>query len=285
MPHRKLVVEFTKMSGAGNDFIVLDNRFYHFDKRELAALALHWCPRRTGVGADGLLAMAVPDDETHAFQMRYLNADGATAMCGNGARCMARFARHAGIDRDEMSFETDAGVLRATVPADTHASVRLCLPAFSNFMPGKVEVGAKSVFDGRANYIWTGTHHVVCFVDKVLAIPVEKWGGAIRHNDALKPCGSNVNFVEVIDGASSGRAQLRVRTFEKGVEAETLACGTGAMASALVARLLGHISANKVDVEMLGGILTVGWDGPDYAGLFLEGPAETIYRGSFEVDV
>ncbi|HEX7070377.1 MAG TPA: diaminopimelate epimerase, partial [Rhodothermales bacterium] len=124
--HRKLVLEFTKMNGAGNDFIVVDNRFYHFSDQELSDLARKLCPRRFAVGADGVLAFSHPREKEHDYRMIYYNADGSRGtMCGNGARCLARFAHDAGMVRDELRFESDAGVYRAIVDGGSDDSVRL----------------------------------------------------------------------------------------------------------------------------------------------------------------
>ena len=284
MISRKLIVEFTKMSGAGNDFIVIDNRFYHFSDAELSKLARRWCARRTGVGADGLLAFALPDGEAHHFRMRYVNADGTTSMCGNGARCLARFARLVGVEAEEVVFETDAGPYRAHVPADPAAPVRLFLPPAEAYAPDRA---LENTVEGveTVDYLWTGTHHAVCFVPAADETPVDAWGPAVRRDAAFAPEGTNVDFVEVVaDGRGTGRAALRVRTYEKGVEAETLACGTGAVAAALAARLRGLIHADVVDVHMPGGTLTVGWRGPDREDLYLEGPAVVVYRGTMEVE-
>ncbi len=126
---RKLILEFTKMNGAGNDFIVIDNRFYNFSDDELADLARRFCPRHVGIGADGVLAFARPTDAAHHYRMRYVNADGSIGtMCGNGACCLARYARHAGLLDETMRFESDAGVYRAFVPPEPEAPVRLFVP-------------------------------------------------------------------------------------------------------------------------------------------------------------
>lgn len=285
---QKLVLEFTKMDGAGNDFVVVDNRFYHFSHDELVALARRLCPRRTGIGADGLLAFSAPEDPQHHYRMRYYNADGTVGtMCGNGARCLARFARVAGMAAEELLFESDAGVYRALVPQDPEARVRLYVQPPRHFTRDKKLVGSLANHMGAVHYIWTGVEHVVCFVEDVHATPVETMGRAIRRDEALAPAGANVNFVQVLDHARNGseRALLEVRTFEKGVEAETLACGTGAMASAVVARLLGHVEGDAIDVKMPGGTLGVGFhlDGEAVTDLFLEGPAEVVFRGTVEV--
>jgi diaminopimelate epimerase len=265
-PKRKLVVEFTKMSGAGNDFLVIDNRFYHFSPDELARLARKYCARRTGVGADGLLALHAPDDPGHHFRMRYLNADGSVgSMCGNGARCLARYAFEAGMDEDPLRFLTDAGPYSALVREE---SVRLMIPSYRDF----AEVPADESGSGR-HYIWTGTEHLVVFCPEVDEVDVERDGLRLRHSRAG---GANVNFVEVADG------MLRVRTFEKGVEGETLACGTGATAAAAVARLTDRLSRSEIQVQMRGGVLRVGFDHAGNAE-YLEGPAETVFRGTLKI--
>ncbi len=275
---RRLVVEFTKMEGAGNDFIVVDNRFYHFTPAELRDLALRYAPRRTGIGADGLLALETPDRPGADFRMRYLNADGSVGtMCGNGARCLARYARSVGMESEPLVFDTDAGRYEAGVPTDDDADVRLTLPPHRDF--GRREVLPVDGVGEEACFVWTGTEHLVVFVETVDAAPVSTAGPALRRDAALGPAGANVNFVEV-----TGRQRLRVRTFEKGVEAETLACGTGATASAVVARLAGRVDAGPVQVEMPGGRLTVEIVGDPECPerMVLSGPARSVFRGTFE---
>lgn len=277
---RRLVVEFTKMNGAGNDFVVVDNRFYHFSDQELSELARNVCRRRFGIGADGIMAFAPPRDERHHYRMRYINADGSIGtMCGNGARCLARFARRAGILDEEMTFETDAGVFRARVPEDESEPVRLFLSPPTKFQPNVSLASAAAQAAGSGHYIWSGTEHVVFFVPDVETAPMGEWGPEIRNDPALPPPGANVDFVEV------AADRLKARTYEKGVEAETYACGTGAVAAAVTARLLGHIEADRIDVEMPGGILTVGFKlaGEAISDLFLEGPAEVVFRGTIEI--
>ena len=287
---RRLVLEFTKMNGAGNDFVVLDNRFYFFTDDELAAMARRLCRRHTGIGADGLLALALPEDEAHHFRMRYVNADGSFGtMCGNGARCLARFARHAGIGGEPLLFESDAGLCRASVPdvGEDAAPVRLFLQPPQHFKPDHEIKSEEARRSGPVHYLWTGTEHAVCFVPDVRQTSVERLGPALRHDAALAPTGANADFAEVVQpGDRDGtRARLRVRTFEKGVEAETEACGTGAVAAAVAARLLGHTAADVTDVQMPGGLLTVGFrlEGDDVRDVYLEGPAEVVFRGTVEL--
>jgi diaminopimelate epimerase len=284
---RPLVVEFTKMHGAGNDFIVIDNRFFHFSDAELSTLARTWCPRRTGIGADGILALAQPVEEVHDYRMRYVNADGSLAqMCGNGARCLARFARDAGLKGNPLTFESDAGLYRVDVPADPEAPVQLHVPPPRDFRPDTA-LETTSAAGQPVHYVWTGTEHVVSFVPDVEAVDVHEVGRAIRQDAALAPAGANANFVQVIP-ASNGDEEpvLRVRTFEKGVEAETQACGTGALAAAVVAHLQGHVEGNAVAVAMPGGTLRVGFMTEDgvIQNLYLEGPAVKVFRGTMDVD-
>ena len=285
---RLLVVEFTKMHGAGNDFIVVDNRFFHFSDEELSALAARWCPRRTGIGADGLLALAPPQSDEHDYRMRYFNADGSRArMCGNGARCLARFARASGVGHERMSFESDAGVYRVRVSDKPAGAVRLYVPPPENFEPDFDLARVPTSAPSPIHYVETGTEHTVCFVDDLAQVPVEEWGRAIRRDAALAPEGANVNFTQVVaDGSGEAAEALRVRTYEKGVEAETQACGTGALAAAVVARLLGHVDADVVPVHMPGGTLRVGMklEETTITGLYLEGPAKKVFRGTVDVD-
>ncbi|NNF05110.1 MAG: diaminopimelate epimerase [Rhodothermales bacterium] len=280
------VLEFTKMSGAGNDFIVIDNRFYRFTDDELSGFAGRFCARRTGVGADGLLALNLASEpESVSYRMKYFNADGSLGtMCGNGARCLARFAVAAGVHRTDLDngsgshvrFESDAGDYFADVPDDPSAHVRVYVPEPTT----PLEERTVAYVDVPVYTLHTGTQHAVLFVDDVAGCDVPGVGPRIRRDESVAAGGTNVNFVEAAD-----RRSLRVRTWEKGVEGETLACGTGAIASALTAAARGLIDGNRVEIHATGGILVVGWDGtfdrPE--GLYLEGAADVIYRGSVEL--
>lgn len=276
---RTLMIEFTKMTAAGNDFIVLDNRKGLFTVDGLSALARRFCPRRTGVGADGILALEEADGAGLHFRMRYHNADGSIGtMCGNGARCLARYAFDLGIRHRPLRFTTDAGVYEADVPDDGSAPVRLLLPPPRAYRP--LEPGLHESLPGGGHYIWTGTEHVVVFVPSVEEAPVGRDGPRLRLAGAVTESGANVDFVEV-----AGPGEIRVRTWEKGVEGETLACGTGATASAIVACMTGRVPVGRVAVTMPGGALAVGIQGDPAAPdrLYLEGPADTVYRGILEI--
>ena len=277
---RRLVLEFTKMHGAGNDFVVIDNRFFYFTDEDLAGLARRLCTRRYGVGADGLLALAPPGAPDTDFRMRYFNADGSLgAMCGNGARCLVRFASEAGIDGPEFRFDSDDGVYRARLVDEPLGHVRLFVPDARGFRPDVAL--EKAVSDQPVHGIWTGVPHAVCFVDDIAQAPIEA-APPIRHDPAF-PEGANVDFVQV---EAATPARIRARTYERGVEAETLACGTGAIAAALIARLTGRVDGTEVQVEMPGGTLRVGFREAE-AGLtdvYLEGPTAVVFRGTVEVE-
>lgn len=274
------MIEFTKMTGAGNDFIVIDNRDRRFSVEKLADLARRLCPRRFGVGADGLLALEKAEAADLHYRMRYNNADGSIGtMCGNGARCLARFAFERGIRGRPLRFVTDAGVYRAEVPDEGDGPVRLFLPAPERYR--SLEAGMHEDLAGGGHFIWTGTEHVVLFVSSVDDAPVDRVGPSLRQARAVSESGANVDFVEV-----TAERRIRVRTWEKGVEGETLACGTGATASAVVAFLTGRVPAGRIIVQMPGGELAVGIEGDSTApdGLYLEGPADVVYRGTVPLD-
>lgn len=276
-------LQFTKMNGAGNDFVVFDNREYRFSDRQLSALAADLCARRTGIGADGLLALAAPSGGGHDYRMRYFNADGSPAtMCGNGARCLARFARDAGFESDRMRVESDAGTHRVSVPRERDSAVRLYMPTPDE---DPAEVALEDLPDqslAPVYQVWTGTEHVVCFVDEIDEIPVAMWGRTIREAPVFAPAGTNVNFVE--RSAEESDVRIRVRTYEKGVEAETLACGTGAVAAAWTMHVLFAPETSRIAVQMPGGLLYVGWEAGG-GELYLEGGATITFVGTIDVRV
>ena len=225
--------------------------------------------------------------------MRYLNADGSIGtMCGNGARCLVLFARGAGYAEPNLVFETDAGVYRAKISAPGD-SVTLYLPPpypDLDMVRQTIDTGGLHVDRDIGEHIdaypiWTGTEHAVCFTSDVGAVDVTRLGTRIRRDPGFAPTGVNVDFVQISDvDRSKATPTIHVRTFEKGVEAETMACGTGAVAAALVsvARFLSQ--ATTVRVQMPGGVLSVGIrrDGERIEQLTLEGPAAVVYRGSFD---
>ncbi|PSQ97301.1 MAG: diaminopimelate epimerase [Bacteroidetes bacterium SW_9_63_38] len=271
-----LVVEFTKMHGTGNDFIVLDNRWYRFSDEELSDLAATWCPRRYGVGADGLLALTDTEEEGVDYRMRYVNADGSWAtMCGNGARCLARFALDADFEGPSLTFDTDAGRYRATEAEGESRHIRLFVPPAEDLELDMTLDEDPAVGPDAVHYVNTGTGHLVLFVSDIAAVPVQEWAPPLRHDARVHPPGANVNFVEVEEET------LRMRTFEKGVEDETLSCGTGVLAAAVVAQAAGQVSASPLTIETQGGAFEVGTASTSRGEeQYLQGPVDTVFRGS-----
>jgi diaminopimelate epimerase len=265
-------IAFLKMTGSGNDFIMVDNRTGRVAEQDMAAFARAFCPRRTSVGADGAIFVAPSDAPETDFRMRYFNADGSEAeMCGNGARCVARFAHEIGAAGPEMRFATGAGPIRGWI-RDHGARVELTPPTpIVEHTLDDVPDALRKVF-----FLNTGVPHVVVFVDDIEAVDVRGWGHLLRFHPAFAPAGANANFV-----SDTGNGYLRVRTYERGVEDETLACGTGATACALVAVQV-HRYAQPVRLRVQSGEeLLVAFDGapPAFAPVYLEGPARVVYRG------
>ena len=212
-------IEFGKYEGAGNDFVIIDNRERVFEPRPALVAAL--CDRRFGIGADGLMLL---EEECGAdFRMRYFNSDGPEAtMCGNGGRCMALFARHAGVVGERMAFAAVDGLHRAEVLACGDDAGRIALGMTEPHGFAEAEEGY---------FVDTGSPHYVRFVEDVERVDVRGEGRRVRNLPAFAGTGGvNVNFVEV-----AGEGTLKVRTYERGVEDETLACGTGSVAAAVVA--------------------------------------------------
>ncbi|MDE2180740.1 MAG: diaminopimelate epimerase [candidate division NC10 bacterium] len=262
-------LSFVKMSGSGNDFIMIDNRGGRLDI-EPRALAERLCRRRISVGADGLIL--VEPSSVADFRMRILNADGSEAeMCGNGGRCVARFAEMLGIAGPHMAFETLAGIIRAEVDG---SRVKL-----QTSQPQGIRLHQSIEADGDMHEIHsinTGVPHAVLFCADLEAVPVRTLGRTIRLHPAFQPAGTNVDFVTVLD-----RHTLAIRTYERGVEDETLACGTGTVASTLVAATLGMVSS-PVQVKVRSGeTLTVSFTGkgPEYQEVFFEGEVRLVYQG------
>ncbi|HEY5954674.1 MAG TPA: diaminopimelate epimerase [Terrimicrobiaceae bacterium] len=264
---------FTKLNGAGNDFIMLDNRDEKLalDSSRIALL----CNRHRGVGGDGVLAVELPAHGAD-FRMRYYNADGGEAeMCGNGARCFARFARRLGADKSEISFETLAGIIRASFP-DNQVRVAMSDP-HSHRSPVNLEINGRGL---EVHFVNTGVPHAVVFTDDLEAVDVSRDGAALRYHPAFAPKGANVNFVQVLSPES-----IVVRTYERGVEGETLACGTGVCAAALLHHLrMG--SPSPVHVKVRGGdTLQVAFEssGHGFHDVTLTGPADFVFDGTISL--
>jgi diaminopimelate epimerase len=263
---------FTKMCAGGNDFIVIDNRFGNYP--DGTVLAPRLCRRSHSIGADGLLFLERGRDAGR-LKMRIFNPDGSEAeMCGNGARCIAAFAYRMGIGAKNADFETLAGPVSAEILGD---EVKLKMNE-----PAGLKLSLEFSVDDRtysASFINTGVPHTVLVVEDIETADVESLGRKIRNLPMFEPAGTNVDFVELVD---AGR--IRLRTYERGVEGETLACGTGAAASAIVCSLLGE-AASPVSVETRGGsILTVYFKkGEKVTDVYLRGDAAFVCEGAFDL--
>jgi diaminopimelate epimerase len=264
-------LRFTKMNGAGNDFVVIDNRSRQFslDVKIIARL----CDRHRGVGADGMLAVE-PAEGQADFRMRYYNADGGEAeMCGNGARCFARYSARLMPEKPaSLSFETQAGVIVAKLEGDL-VSLDMGRPT-DHRAPQVFELGGTS---HEIHFLNTGVPHAVVFVSDVEKVDVQNLGRTIRRHEAFVPKGTNANFAQALD-----QNHLVLRTYERGVEGETLACGTGVCATALL-HALATGAASPVHVTVRGGdTMRVDFT-KDADGLFtsakLTGPADFVFDG------
>ena len=259
-----MALPFWKMHGAGNDFILVDDRTGGFPVDEPAFRA-GLCDRRHGIGSDGLLLIqpsAVAD-----IRMRFFNPDGSEAdFCGNGARCLARLAHEIGAAPADLCIETCAGLVRAEVLAAPR--VRLHLPPPKDWrMDLAVEWHNRPL---SLHFVNTGVPHAVAVVDDLATVDVPALGAFIRRHPLFAPAGTNADFIQI-----TGPDALAIRTYERGVEGETLACGTGILAAALVAEKLGLVRA-PVRVRAAGGDeLEVG-----LTPLTLTGPAEHLFRGT-----
>jgi diaminopimelate epimerase len=281
----KYPIPFAKLSGTGNDFIIIDHRQPFINEADQPEFARLVCRRRFSVGADGLIL--IENSETADFSWQFYNGDGSRAeMCGNGARCAARFAYEKSIAPAVMRFETDAGVIEAFVLMTSGESVKIRLTAPEDLRLN-IPLSIGNV-EQRLHFINTGVPHTVVLVNDAGMVPVANWGREIRFHETFQPAGTNANFTQVLPGDT-----LMVRTYERGVEGETMACGTGAVASALVAALLEQANPPVTVITSGGEHLTIHFsitgEGSDRhldldAGIFLEGPAHNIYEGQMGLD-
>jgi diaminopimelate epimerase len=267
------MLRFTKMNGAGNDFVLIDNRLG--DLRLAAEQISKICDRHRGVGADGVLLLERAVNGAD-FRMRYYNADGGEAeMCGNGARCFARFASRVAGPADKLSFETPAGVIGATLQGDL-----VCLNMSE---PKELQLGITIPLSDRqisAHFVNSGVPHVVVPVDDLEHADVRGIGSAVRHHELFVPKGTNVNFL-----TQRGDQAISIRTYERGVEDETLACGTGVVASALIFAAVQKIDG-PIGVLVRGGNeLQVAFEraGDEFKNVTLTGPADFVFEGTIEV--
>jgi len=269
-------IPFVKMHGNGNDFIVIDE----FEKPVIpdemkGQFAALYCDRRFGIGADGVLFLS--KSATSSVRMRLFQPDESEAeMCGNGIRCLAKYAFDRKIVKESCTVETLSGPMPVTMgykEDEFFAAVTLPAPKFDRKeVPAAGEGEYKETIGGyEVLAVNTGVPHAVIFVTNVESVDIAAAAPPIRHHNSF-PKGANVNFVQ-----KSGDDTITIRTFERGVEAETLSCGTGATAAAAVAHKLG-ITGRVVHVETNGGPLTITLGD----GVKMEGPATTVYKGSIE---
>jgi diaminopimelate epimerase len=261
-------VEFYKMTGGGNDFILINNHDGKINADALRRSVPLLCRHRLSVGADGVIVLERSDKAD--FRWRFFNADGSEAeMCGNGGRCAARLAHVLGMAPAALTFETLAGIIKARVKGGV---VKLTLPP-----PADVRLGiALPVGDEEVNidFINTGVPHAVVFVPDLQKIDVVGLGRKLRHHEAFQPAGTNVDFITVDNGTVS------LRTYERGVEDETLACGTGAVAAALIAGMRGLTASPATVVTRSGEPLTIYYQGgTKIQEVSLEGEVRMIYHG------
>lgn len=263
-------IEFWKMNGSGNDFILIDNREGIVAEERMVNLVKGVCRRRESVGADGVIF--VKRSEGHDFAWRFFNSDGSEAeMCGNGGRCVARFAFLRGIAGPEMTFQTLAGAVSAEVNGRV---VKVLMPAPSEI---KMDIGLSPEKGWKTiDFINTGVPHVIIQVHDLHNISVVDRGRFIRYHDRFSPQGTNVNFISM-----KGRDCIDIRTYERGVEDETLACGTGSIGAALVASARG-MADSPVTIKTRGGDeLKVYFEkyGDSFRRVWLEGSTSISCRG------
>ena len=268
-------IRFWKLEGAGNDFLGLDGRSGSFklNRKKIADL----CDRRRGVGADGVLVVEKPKRRGADFRMRYYNSDGGEAeMCGNGARCFALLARAvSGRKGNVLRIQTQAGLVTLQIRGQ---EVQVSMTE-----PTRLRLGKKVVVAGRkvvVDFLNTGVPHAVLFVRSVRSVDVAQLGRAIRYHSAFAPSGTNVNFVEIGRGN-----RIHVRTYERGVEGETLACGTGVVASSILSNLRRGLRSPILVTTRGGDHLRVGFSmvNGQARKVTLQGPARIVYTGVIHV--
>ncbi|WP_418511889.1 diaminopimelate epimerase [Corallibacter sp.] len=251
---------FYKYQGTGNDFVMIDNRLLQFDKTDAQHIAF-LCDRRFGIGADGLILLE--NHTEYDFKMVYYNADGhESSMCGNGGRCIVAFAKQLEIISNKATFEAIDGLHHAITENDT---VKLQMQNVSTIKNHKSHL-----------FLDTGSPHHVTLVEDLKSLDVKTEGSKIRYSNLYGKAGSNINFVKKISPDT-----FAVRTYERGVEDETLSCGTGVTAVALAMHYIGETEKNLINLEVEGGKLQVGFDITDsnYENIWLIGPANMVFKG------
>lgn len=258
-------IDFYKYQGTGNDFVMIDNRQAIFPKDNVQLIA-HLCDRRFGIGGDGLILLE-NDNETD-FKMVYYNSDGNLgSMCGNGGRCLVAFTKKLNHINNNCTFIAADGLHQATISED--GLISLQMKEVSNI---KIE----------SNYVFldTGSPHHVQLVEDLENYNVKENGASIRYSELYGKTGSNINFVKQINEDT-----FSLRTYERGVEDETLSCGTGATAVAIAMNATGKTQSNSINLNVEGGKLVVLFDKKDnhFTNVFLKGPAEFVFKGQIEI--
>jgi diaminopimelate epimerase len=262
-------IPFTKMSGSGNDFILIDHRTPFLDEAGLKGFVQKACRRRVSVGADGLIL--VERSKKADFKWRFFNADGSEAeMCGNGGRCVSRFALLKGIAGPSLTFETLAGILSARVDGK-RVKLELTKPFGLKLDEALIVEGKKEIVSSFN----TGVPHAAVFLEDLEGIDIIKMGRGLRYHSHFSPKGTNADFVRV-----EKNSRLSVRTYERGVEDETLACGTGVVASALIAAFKGMVTSPVAVTTRGGEVLLVHYtiEAKEVKNVFLEGDVHIIYE-------
>jgi diaminopimelate epimerase len=258
-------LEFYKYQGAGNDFVMIDNRSGFFPKENIPLIA-HLCDRRFGIGGDGLILLE--NDSDTDFKMVYYNSDGnQSSMCGNGGRCLVAFAKDLNVIEDKTTFIATDGLHHATFEDNGLVSLQM------------IDVPTIAIKKDHS-FLNTGSPHHVQMVEDLEHYNIKGEGAAIRYGELYGAAGSNINFVKKIDDTT-----FRLRTYERGVEDETLACGTGATAVAIAMNATGQTDATAINVNVEGGKLVVSFDKNQngFTNVFLKGPAEFVFKGTIEI--
>ena len=257
-------INFYKYQGTGNDFVMIDNRDNSFPKNNTKLIEF-LCDRRFGIGGDGLILLE--NHEKYDFTMVYYNSDGSTStMCGNGGRCLVAFAKQLGVIENEAHFEASDGYHYAKFENNLIALQMIDVTEVKHF--------------NSHEYVYTGSPHHVQFVDDLVHFDVKNEGARLRYSDLYDASGCNINFVEQIEADT-----FSVRTYERGVEDETLSCGTGATAVGIAMYATNKTTSNQININVLGGKLTISFEAENnsYKNVFLTGPAEMVFGGSLEV--
>ncbi|MCB0443943.1 MAG: diaminopimelate epimerase [Flavobacterium sp.] len=258
-------IQFYKYQGTGNDFILLDNRQLIFPKNN-TKLIQQLCDRRFGIGADGLILLE--NDKFSDFKMVYFNSDGhESSMCGNGGRCIVAFAKQLQVIENETTFMAVDGEHYAKISVEGIVSLQMK-------EVDEVKMAADYVF------LDTGSPHHITLVNDVKSVKVKEIGSQIRYSDLYGKTGSNINFVEAVSDSL-----FAVRTYERGVEDETLSCGTGVTAVAIAMHAIGKTTSNEISLLVEGGELKVIFkkDGKKYTDVFSIGPATFVFEGKIEL--